>query len=550
MFVGCRKKAVVYAVAAALLLLAFVLVRWKKRDEGSQQSQLLTRPSLDDGLGDDKALAYGHGNTQDAGSKKKKRRRDKNHIHASARGSTDHPEWRNGIRRNVYAGKHRYVLGMNYWEQFNMALRNFFRLACMVEQWNASVIKPYTTHSRLYGLNNLLLDDYLNSSEVAYDLDLILRPDSLDSILREHGLHSMSDLDPMLRHGDRRLIFLHFVSSKPVKEYKISSPATKSFLANAFQKNSVVNCSSQPELIQLSRLVTSNLNSRLEKLTESRTKPFHPHQYYCINMNYTLTPESLATTVGIGKGNVSIVVINWRGTSSGGVVHSSARGSHASNRIAMKDGCFENKPHTPFTVQFSPSVLRAADGFMQTLGLVDQQFMVVHLRSEKLTIRQGRFPRLLQNCVIEGLQMRDDILDRERRGRGEGGVRVLYFSDIGPFGSETCRNCKAVEQVKRLFEKYRIEMTHFSPAQFDLPQDGGFVAAVEMTVMSRASHVILIGGGAFQGQVEVRYLERQLSQNERLKKEAVKICSTDQQAQEITQRFSPHRRASTSPQIT
>ena len=87
----------------------------------------------------------------------------------------------------------RYVLGMNYWEQFTNAVTNFFALACIADQWDASIIQPYTAHSRLYGLDNLLLDDYINSSDRALDLGLILDPASMDSVLRERGLHSHAD---------------------------------------------------------------------------------------------------------------------------------------------------------------------------------------------------------------------------------------------------------------------------------------------------------------------------------------------------------------------
>ena len=151
-----------------------------------------------------------------------------------------------------------------------------------------------------------------------------------------------------------------------------------------------------------------------------------------------------------------------------------------------------------------------------------------------MSLRQTRFPRLLPNCLLEGLQIRDDILAEER-------MRVLYFGDLGPYGSESCKSCKAVDQLKQLLDKYRIKMTYFLPSKFDMPPDSGFVAAVEMTVISHASHVILIGGGAFQSQVELLYQENQLLlPNDKQKNEAFKVCSTERQAQETTNRFSPH----------
>ena len=42
--------------------------------------------------------------------------------------------------------------------------------------------------------------------------------------------------------------------------------------------------------------------------------------------------------------------------------------------------------------------------------MADQQFIVVHFRSEKLSFRQTRLPRFMPNCVFVGIQMRDKIL--------------------------------------------------------------------------------------------------------------------------------------------
>ena len=435
----------------------------------------------------------------------------------------------------------RYVLGMNYWEQFTNAVTNFFALACIAHEWDASIVQPYTAHSRLYGLDNLLLDDYINSSDRALDLGLILDPASMDSVLRERGLHSMSTLQDMLRYGDRGLIFLHFVSEKPVHEYLFKSSSTRNFLTSAFQKTGIVDCSNQPELIEFSRLVSSNLNSKLENLTRVDTNHFHLHKYYCINMTHGLTPSELALRAGLGNDNISVIVVNWRGLSNGNEVHSS-KGVHLSNRFVVFDNekCTGHKHLKTFHLEFSQVVQDASKRFMDELRVEDQQFMVVHFRSEKLAFRQYRFPRFMPNCVYEGLQMRDKVLNEVGVTGGGRGLKVLYFGDIGPYGSETCKNCKAIPEMERLLDKYQIELSRFSPSDYNLPQDRGFVATVEMAVMSRASHMILLGGGAFQLQLQVRFERRQLQlPSAGLRNTAVVMCATDQQAVEITQRFSP-----------
>lgn len=48
----------------------------------------------------------------------------------------------------------RFIIGINYWEQLTMAMINMYRLVCLGERWNASVVQPFTLDSRLYGLRN------------------------------------------------------------------------------------------------------------------------------------------------------------------------------------------------------------------------------------------------------------------------------------------------------------------------------------------------------------------------------------------------------------
>lgn len=51
-------------------------------------------------------------------------------------------------------GRSRYILSLNYWEQFTMATGNLLSLVCLGNSWNASTVQPFTYNSRLYGLTN------------------------------------------------------------------------------------------------------------------------------------------------------------------------------------------------------------------------------------------------------------------------------------------------------------------------------------------------------------------------------------------------------------
>ena len=437
-------------------------------------------------------------------------------------------------------GTYRYVLGMNYWEQFSNAVRNYFALACVADGWRARTLRPYTAHSRLYGLPNLFLDDHFNESSTAHDLGLILEPSSMDSVLIDTGLRPTAPLEEILKHGDRGLIFVHFVSVISNREYSIQSIEASEFVWDAFQKSNTVDCSNVREFMNLARLVASNLNSRLGLVDSNSNSKlgnkalFYTRAYVCISTSHGLNSKILAKQMAFDEGNASIVVINWRGVGNGSELIHSSKGAHPNKRVTLKDKkCLDRKHKGKISnIHFSKSVLNAADKYLSELGVKEGEFLVVHFRSEKLVFRESRFPRLLSNCVNEALQKRDEVVLVD--GVRTQDFKVLYFADIGTFGSETCKHCSSVNQMERLMIKYNFQLSHFSPMKYNLLPDRGFVAAVEMTVMSHAGHMILVGGGSFQTQLLQRFNSQASKQSATLT-----LCSNDQQARQTTRRFSP-----------
>lgn len=444
------------------------------------------------------------------------------------------------IRPGEGDGTYRYLISLNYWEQFSNALRNYLSLSCVADEWIVRVVRPYTIHSRFYGLPNLFLDEHFNQSQgepPANELSLILDPNSLDSVLHRAKIRYSATLDEMLKFGDRKLIFIHFVSVISHKEYSIKSSEILSSLSTAFQKSNIMDCIEEKELLSLARLVSSNLNSRLTE-SESR-RPFYPYKYVCVNASQGLNPFEFSKSLNLNDGNVSLVVINWRGVgNSSNIIHSST-GVHPNKRIGIDSRrCLDRRNKPKFSnIRFSQIVLKSSEKFMMELGVEENKFIAVHFRSEKLTFRESRFPRLLANCVSEALKKKDELLEKVGVAGGRG-HKVLYFADVGDFGTDTCKSCASVKVVENLAKKYHFSLTHFSPLTYDLPADRGLAAAVEMSVMSRASHVILVGGGSFEGNLQMRYNARQQIRYKSQRK-AIMLCSTDQQARRTTRKYSP-----------
>ena len=557
---ACRKRPVVYALVCVVAVLTVLATRWRLRPlrDLTAASPTFARYSTSP-----YSLSATHVDLPSNGRQ----------LHRNRKKTSHSLEWRatvppnppthssdNMISDTIFAiadsartnrtlaqgidGKYRYVLGMNYWEQFNMAMKNFFGLACLTKRWNASVVTPFTAHSRLYGLDSMQLDDYINSTQTAHALGLILDISSVNTALAQQGFHSSAPLQEMLSYGERKLMFLHFVAAKATREYRIKSRETDTFLKHAFGKSGVVDCSTQPELLQLARLVALNLNSRLNDLTlrpsQLKKEPFQVHKYLCVDMNHTSSPEGLAAELGLsGVDNASIVIVNWRGSSTGAAVQTSAKGAHSNNRITMQNTCLDNR-HSKQSIHFSSAVLAASEGFMLRLGVTAGNYIVVHIRSEKMYLRQPRFPKLVKNCVKEAIAVKDKLLLSSKE---DGALpRVLYFSDFGPFGSETCKGCRTIGQVLSVLGTHGDTVTHFDPSDFNLPPDNGLVAAVEMVVMSHARHLVLVGGGAFQNQLAMHFHEHQrtLKTNGILRKGKTAptwMCSSDKEASEVTLKY-------------
>ena len=436
------------------------------------------------------------------------------------------------------SGRHRYVLAMNYWEQFNMAVRNYYNLACLAAHWDANTVLPFTHNSRLYGLDDVKLDEYFNATTSAHELDLIFNIRSLDSVLRQKGLPAVRTLRDMLLHGSRRVVFLHFIAEKFTREYKIRSWETVSFLKRAFKSSGIVDCSTQPELLELSHHITSKLNEQAGKIHAQRRKTFRMDQYYCVSMNHSTSPVELAARLGFSRDkNLSVVVINWRGTNKDPMMRVSAKGTHLNNRILMTNICsLSNTVHVP--INFSRSVVDTSHRFLQQMHLRRNRYVAVHIRSEKMYLRQGRFPGLVSSCVKEALHTVGGLLRRES---SQSPLPVIYFYDLGQYGSETCKNCKVIGQVKDILRKNGIAITHFDPELYNVTDDSGFVAAVEMETIARARHLILVGGGAFQNQAALRYGGyRSNLRDGSGKSELVWVCESDAQAAELMNRTLPH----------
>ena len=398
---------------------------------------------------------------------------------------------------NFSASEQRFVLGLNFWEQMNMATVNFFKLCCLASKWNATTVKPFTYNSRFYGLRNFKADDNVNISLPANELDLLYNMDSLNSMLYRHGIPHLVDYDEFLRRSVRNLTVLHFIAEREVREIPVMQGRVKEEMLRFFQYDNVVDCS------RLLRRYARKLQTALTAETDRiGVKPFEFDKYFCINMSGMTSPQEIAKKAGLERsGQLSIVVVNWRGMTNQTVI-SSAKGLHLSNRVLMQDSCRNELPPTfENIVAHSDTVLWAVQQHLGHLNL--NRFTAIHFRSEKMGTRSPRFPGSFETCFLEALKIKDKIL------RSRSNLTAITLVDYGPYSSDTCKKCRGSTEMRRLLRKWHVKtLPHFDPVVTGASEDSGFAAAVEMELLVHGEYLVLCGGGAFQSQAALRFLKR------------------------------------------
>ena len=347
-------------------------------------------------------------------------------------------------------------------------------------------------------------DDNFNRSSLAHPLGLIYNMKSLNRVLQRKKFSPLSNFDSFLRYSSRNVVVVHYISPREARELPVMKGDVGETIERGFSKNYIINC--REHLSDYLQMLEEAMNS--EVASKSNSVPpmgeFRIIKYWCINMTYASTPQESAAKMGIDEeADVTIVVVNWRGLGSKQVIKGSVKGMHVNNRVAMFNSC----KHYSFNnwrnlINYSPPVLTAAERFQESLGLgKDEQYAVVHIRSEKLGIREPRLPRVTAACFEELMRLTNSLAHKHPK------MRFVYITDYGPFSSDTCKKCRGSKDVKRYLHKMHITPVYFDPSHFNMTNDTGLAAAVESQFMSSASYLFLCGGGGYQNQIAARFQE-------------------------------------------
>ena len=288
-------------------------------------------------------------------------------------------------------------------------------------------------------------------------------------------------------------------------------------IRSALKHDSVVDCS--PYLQGYRAHLTRTLNRELQAASIQGAQ-FTIIKYVCVNMSVLTTPPKLSEKIGIPpKGDVSMIIVNWRGASKNAVITNSAKGAHLNKKVSMAGVCRRNNVSRLISdaLPHSKLVSQTAKHFMKSIGLKPgQEFIAVHLRSEKIGLREARFPYALKTCIDNLTAIRRELMNAHPN------LTMIDMTDFGPYSSDTCKTCWSAKVASDRYKELGIEPIHFDPALFNVPLDRGFASAVDVEVLASSSYLVLCGGGAFQNQAAVRFLK-----SGRTKDRLIQVCTTD-----------------------
>ena len=338
-----------------------------------------------------------------------------------------------------------------------------------------------------------------------------------------HDFPKATPFQSFLMNAHRQVTVIHFIPIKETHELPVMKGGTGELIAAGFKQSNVIDCSQI--LNSYKQLILKHLNDEVQKLSFTSPSPypdFKIAKYFCVNMSVMNTPESLSSKVHLGNPdlNESVIVVNWRGTAAQAVLTNTAKGAHPNNRIAMDSSCkLKRMSKAQAPILHSPLVLSTTKRFIEANGLLDGNYVAVHIRSEKMGIREPRFRGAFKKC-LEKLSYAIDHLPIKQEN-----LSLIYITDYGPYSSDTCRHCSSGSHVVKWIKSQNAEQLQFDPTEYGLPADSGLAAAVEANVLAFAKYLVVCGGGAFQAQVVEKFHREHRHTNAR--RRITRVCTED-----------------------
>jgi len=405
---------------------------------------------------------------------------------------TDHVQ--KALPRSCMTESRRYVIGVSYWEQFGMAARNMFQLVTMANDWESRVVEPYSVDSRLFGLREIIFrrNPSISDRVVA---PLLFREmvnlDQLNEAMCRYGLPGLVKHEEFMSDVPQDIIIIQFVHTYSNPSDLNVPPDMKADILDRFKSKSIIDCGQ----------LLSHYRDKIVVALEQETK-MTPlvRQYYCVDATRLTSSHKLAElTTLLTYPHITVVIVDWHGYSSRTMVYHSAKGPHVNKRVTLSTS-YKGPSLATLELSHSERVKNATMKYRQQVGL-PSSYIAVHIRSEKLGHIQMSQAGYVSSCLHKMNSIVSQLKEKHNL------EHVVICMDAGVRGSDSCVNCRGGIETIKILRRYQLPVTHVDPTLIGEVDDNGFVALIEMNLLSMGNHLVLVGGGSFQNQTRRHFTE-------------------------------------------
>ena len=391
----------------------------------------------------------------------------------------------------------RYVIGVSYWEQFGMAVRNMFQLVTLANDWGSRVVEPYSVNSRLFGLKEIIFrrnpttnDHPSNSDRVVTPLLLreLVNLDQLNEAMCNHGLPGVVKHEEFINDIPQDTIIIQFVHTYSNPSDLNVPPDKKGKILEQFKSNNIIDCS------QLLSDYHGMITVALEH--ETARRPLI-RQYYCVDATKLITSRELTTLLTYP--HLTVVVVDWHGYSSRAMVYHSAKGPHVNKRVTLST-LYKGPSLAILELPHSERVENATMKYRQQVDL-PTSYIAVHIRSEKMGHIQISQAGFVSSCLKKMYTIIGQLKELYNI------KHVVICMDAGVRGSDSCVNCRGGSETLKILHHYQLQVTRVDPTLIGEVDDSGLVALIEMNLLSTGDHLVLVGGGSFQNQTKSHFIK-------------------------------------------
>ena len=385
--------------------------------------------------------------------------------------------------KTVFNSPSYYVIEWIHWEQMTMAVTSLIYLAWFTSGWNARVVEPFTRNSFFYGLDS--------SAHNRHPMSAIFNMDLFNDMLCRHHIAPIVTFDEFLSKGAKNFILLHLFYGESDGKSFSELKSNKSDILELFIKHnsSVVSCGN----IKYMKEVSKGFLKAIKFSTRSKWREFNVIHCCCVDAFRGTSREMVWKKCGIAdfKKKLSIVVTNWRG------VNDKVNFRLYTPEFSM---AYVPKPWKN-AYPYNSRVRENASSFLKSVS-EGQPLLLVHIRSEKLGMREKSYPNYFNNCINKIMELTSEIASRNKTHK----FTTACITDVSQHGSRSCKkNCLGKELMALAIKKHKLNHVWYDPHKFNGLADSTFVAAVEQEMMSMADELILVGGGSFQAQLKLRF---------------------------------------------